>query len=904
MPDQPPIIWSRVVAELEARLPDWQNDKLLNQGQVDSLRWVMTGLPTRGLVIADEVGTGKTRIACAIIAAVVNCGGRVAVVVPPGLMHQWQKEAKPFLTNRQACEVTTLEAAITDRENSEPNGDRTRRQGKCAVIKPSWLLISQRFGVPRIRKGRNPKEWRVAIPSYVRALLSAKGERKDERTKAGRVLGDPDKALLSVAEDIYGEIVRLGERQRWRGELDTLPPYQPSAESDNQSLTEALQGNEGREILHHLLGLWLGDFDVVIIDEAHKSRSHSSIASQGQGQYKKRLQYLLDDILRSLPDQRRICLTATPMEMDLEEWAELIQRARNVSNDDRIRVQIDDVIMKFKEAIGQARISPDERGVLENLIKYAGAFSKSLSPFVTRRRRIDDELVRDFRKLHPDRQDSPHPHRHRCEVLADCGTDSKWNQALFISESLRQSRLGLYRQGDDSRRGHQFAQQVAAGRIVDLPEDLKEAGDGAGNDSPGDEVMQRKRQRATYWEKQFNQCLAPSAGSGVEHHDHPRIIATARAIEEWTVQGEKVLVFGVFTKPMELLRDVLNIRHDLDVVQSGRPLPRMWDDTHRTLVEQQLGTASREIGARWSTLPIEWSTLKEMARKSHMQYVALRAKVRRSPGIRQAINARIDLAKELRAPLTHYLRTFIMDDLCARRELADDTFSDEVEKLTKRFFEEHVRVLLGNDQAPHDHDIAEDQEQQDDQRRGDLLEAIEQESSQVSHHTRLLDGRTKREARIILQSAFNHAANPQVLIAQSQVGREGLNLHQRCRVVVQFHLEWNPGVVEQQIGRVDRTGSLWEQRASEWMNDPRDVPAPFIEVRSVILDGTYDVFQWQRVQERKADFEASLFGSVLPGEVWEKIPAEWREKLKRAAIDFSPPTASLGFGHEKDFKHL
>jgi SNF2 family DNA or RNA helicase len=54
-----------------------------------------------------------------------------------------------------------------------------------------------------------------------------------------------------------------------------------------------------------------------------------------------------------------------------------------------------------------------------------------------------------------------------------------------------------------------------------------------------------------------------------------------------------------------------------------------------------------------------------------------------------------------------------------------------------------------------------------------------------------------------------------VLVAQSVVGREGLNLHRACRTVILLHPEWNPGVVEQQIGRVDRLSSYWEQLLTE-----------------------------------------------------------------------------------------
>lgn len=50
---------------------------------------------------------------------------------------------------------------------------------------------------------------------------------------------------------------------------------------------------------------------------------------------------------------------------------------------------------------------------------------------------------------------------------------------------------------------------------------------------------------------------------------------------------------------------------------------------------------------------------------------------------------------------------------------------------------------------------------------------------------------TRGEARVLLST---------------DAGGEGLNLQARCRLVVNFELPWNPGRVEQRIGRVDRIG--------------------------------------------------------------------------------------------------
>ena len=70
------------------------DEMLLSQGQKFSLTKLMANLPNNGMIIADEVGMGKTRIACVLAKAVIQAKGRVAVVAPTSLGDQWQEEFK------------------------------------------------------------------------------------------------------------------------------------------------------------------------------------------------------------------------------------------------------------------------------------------------------------------------------------------------------------------------------------------------------------------------------------------------------------------------------------------------------------------------------------------------------------------------------------------------------------------------------------------------------------------------------------------------------------------------------------------------------------------------------------------------------------------------------------------
>jgi hypothetical protein len=66
----------------------------LNPGQRASLLGIASRIPKNGVVIADEVGMGKTRIAVEVARCVIQSGGRVAILVPPGLGYQWQSELR------------------------------------------------------------------------------------------------------------------------------------------------------------------------------------------------------------------------------------------------------------------------------------------------------------------------------------------------------------------------------------------------------------------------------------------------------------------------------------------------------------------------------------------------------------------------------------------------------------------------------------------------------------------------------------------------------------------------------------------------------------------------------------------------------------------------------------------
>ena len=68
----------------------------------------------------------------------------------------------------------------------------------------------------------------------------------------------------------------------------------------------------------------------------------------------------------------------------------------------------------------------------------------------------------------------------------------------------------------------------------------------------------------------------------------------------------------------------------------------------------------------------------------------------------------------------------------------------------------------------------------------------------------VLHGGLARDERAAARAGF--AATPHAVLLATDAAAEGLNLHDGCRLVVNLELPWNPGRLEQRIGRVDRIG--------------------------------------------------------------------------------------------------
>jgi superfamily II DNA or RNA helicase len=78
-------------------------------------------------------------------------------------------------------------------------------------------------------------------------------------------------------------------------------------------------------------------------------------------------------------------------------------------------------------------------------------------------------------------------------------------------------------------------------------------------------------------------------------------------------------------------------------------------------------------------------------------------------------------------------------------------------------------------------------------------------SAALGHTAQLHGGLTTRERREVL-SGFT--SGPTRVLLATDAASEGINLHHRCRLVINVELPWTPARLEQRVGRVDRLGQV------------------------------------------------------------------------------------------------
>lgn len=145
-------------------------------------------------------------------------------------------------------------------------------------------------------------------------------------------------------------------------------------------------------------------------------------------------------------------------------------------------------------------------------------------------------------------------------------------------------------------------------------------------------------------------------------------------------------------------------------------------------------------------------------------------------------------------------------------------------------------------------------------------------------NVRLANGEVPNETRRRLMLAFNTPFFPEILIASSVLA-EGVDLHLDCRFVVHHDLSWNPSVIEQRTGRIDRIGAKAERARR-----PIHVYLPFVTA-------TQDEKMFRVVRDRERWFtvvmgERYALDEATTERLAERVPFP-EEAARALAFDLS-----------------
>ncbi len=844
--------WPSVASKLRDRAR--QRDGRLNRGQRDSLLAIAdrlelrAGNAFRGVVLADEVGMGKTRVACAVARATVDSGGRVAICVPPGLGAQWGTELAG-----EGVEAPELLRSLGGFLGSfDGSAQPTWRQSNVVVI--SHLLSNWRLG-------DKTHDWRLALLASL--VAEYRKDQQLEYPKGYRKRGWMDWSTGRAAREILDA---KDGRKKVRTWLDSLP----FVSWERTYFDGAAYGRWGwlRPHLEQAVGWGLGRFDLVILDEAHKARAEASGLSR-----------VLDGVLQLRKKHAKLALTATPVTLDVGEWANTLSR---VGAGPDLRAAVQEVARRFQAAaedISDAwRESPDSRS---EWTAAAAAFEDTLRPYVLRRDKTTDPAVQRFAEQTGDVHGYRRP---RTLALRPQDLPIPWQRVVVASEALSTAAHGA-----DELALKRLRLTLANGHgLSALVDEQAEAAA-----EPPDPSAPPREQRLAQWRAVVAHGLADGGADSL--FDHPQILKAAEFVEGRVGAGHKVLVFGRFTRPMHALTRLVNARARVRAVlaRNGPIWPEemlLRDGALKPgdrAAARQLGVGERRLVNAMVRHPARYrkdETRRKWLRKRIFGLCRLGRADAGSPAwLEPLMSAAED--DEQAALVTRACWELLPE--AQRRAVHDRRVNQTLRREVARACTEFAAAGL----APEDDADLDDEAAVRGWAR--LRTHLESEfTSQRGGLARTLDGRTRTPTRRLLQAAFNRKGSwPKVLVAQSTVGREGLNLHEACRVVLLFHPEWNPAVVEQQIGRVDRINSRWERDLAAAID--ADVAAedlPRIEVHCLVFEGTYDEQQWAVLTRRWKALRAQLHGVVItPEEIGEDPESQsLAAKINALAPRFPP----------------
>lgn len=858
---------------------DWARQRR-TAGDILQRLWARSQ-PQEGVVLADQVGMGKTFVALAVAATTIldEPGlGQVVVFAPANVaekwLNEWGKFAESLLVDG-APELRCVPAALRSGEEflralDDPPDRRSHlvvltHESLTASLKDGFIHLALAYYATRYRTGATDVRGRIARwchgrsglipdprfnPEVVERLLanSPAEWRSVWERHTGRELGDDPVpgALLEIGADL-----ELGAV--WEA-LHKLVPTNSSAgiadrlRTAREALNKATQGVWKQVLVGHGTRRPL-----LIVDEAHALKNNGILLSQ---LFTPRDGNSTGGALRGIFD-RMLLLTATPFELGHNELVNMLSRLDAiVPVQPRPAQRLEERLARLKDALQRAlesalafdeswsKLGPEDVSVFDRWSVEAPPpddFSATIrrawrdAQFAVGARRAMHEALRPWVIRH---ERPPGGRRYHAGGSIVPGR-TPTNGGLPIPESdalpflLAARAQAVASDAHGAARPH-FAYGIASSYEtylrLDTAQDPLDSDTEPAETSPDDAPAPDEPGpppgvgSAAQW---YHGEIARLLASDRRRAAHPKIAATVdRAVDLW-LSGQKCLIFCWYIRTTAALETALRSR--IDAIIATRAAAALGVDVAE--VDADLLRLSQRLLRRDAS---SYATVSEYLRDSLQATADGRAEV--GEALTEAAIRNLRTGAFL-VRYTHLSPELDADGLLRGIAGANPTgvnllsrwqgFAARTAAMTDSERTKMLTRLLG--ELPDEEGTG---------RRGARLSPV-----------RRAYGETRRQDRERLISVFNTPFAPDILVASSVMG-EGIDLHHECRHVIHHDLDWNPSKLEQRTGRLDRIGSLAERDGDR------------IEVYEPYLAGTHDEKMFRVVKDRAGWFDIVMGRAV------------------------------------------
>lgn len=830
-----------------------------------------------GVILADQVGMGKTYVALAVAANQILSTpelGQVVIFVPAAVADKWVREWRKFSESllEPGTSIRCVDHPVRSGEEflkklDDSPEDRAHiivvtHTALTATLKDTFIQLALIHYATRDSAGLRQRiaKWSSGktglfrsaqfTPDRVARLLTTAPSKWRDTWKHLTGEDMPDDPVPKALEDAERNL----DLHKLRSVIEALPvrssvDINRRLETARKELSEVTQAT-----WKWMLSSTELDLPLLIVDEAHRLKNPNTLISK---LFWERPNANHTSAFNGI-FRRMLFLTATPFELGHSELIEVLCRMGAVRlfeppPERSLKERLDELKAVLTEAQASAialdgawgRLSPDELVTFDGWAPSepppAGISAAAWEAWTHAQR-----AVRDRHKMHVALQPwvIRHERPRRRDYHTGAAIDGKASGGIQIPESAALPFLLAARAQsvaiDDKSARPLFAFGIASsyeafrrlgsghadeGRDSDLVEDDRN-GDGAPAGS-------RTRLDAVEWYRnEIDRALKNADACAA----HPKLQATVEKAAKLWLEGEKCLIFCWFIKTGEAVEHALSRRVDGLILE------------HASAV---LGTPSVD------ETRVELDRISDrLFRRDASSFERIRqnlvdALIKAAGGRKNVVDLVVDAAiRHMRTPsyLVRYtqLKTDITDnDVWAGINGTNPRGIVLLERW--RRFAEHLasarkQIEVVNPNDEHDSEFA--------RINAALLGASTEDEQAVRrgaslHPVRRAYGGTDRAVRERLIALFNTPLAPDLLVASSVMG-EGIDLHQECRFVIHHDLDWNPSVLEQRTGRLDRIGAFAEREKKS------------IQVYEPYLAGTHDEKMFRVVKDRAQWFDVVM----------------------------------------------